>query len=421
MAKITEASMRRYLIGFAASILLAGCQSTAPDQPPPLSTWVELTANDQMDVRAITMAPACPAIEVDGRHVAMAERAAPDAAFPVRTCDASLPRSAKSATLNGRALPLVPQKINRIVIFGDTGCRLKGADVQACNDPKAWPYAQVARQAAARHPDLVIHVGDYHYRETPCPAGMAGCAGTPAGDNWGVWSADFFEPAAPLLQAAPWVTVRGNHEICGRGGKGWFRFLDPSPTVLDCPPFTQPYAIRLGRQSLLVFDSASADDNKATPELVRQFADAFAATAASINEPFWLLTHRPVWGLAPAGGKNLPINRTEQAAIDPRLPLNLDMVVSGHVHTFASFAFGEARPAQLVAGVGGSLYDKLTIPAGDQVEIDGMKTTKAFALTEYGYLVMDRTDRGWPGTLYAAGDDRALANCDFQGRDIACH
>ena len=40
-----------------------------------------------------------------------------------------------------------------------------------------------SRLAAAQKPDLVIHVGDYYYRETPCPAGEAKCAGSPFG--WG--------------------------------------------------------------------------------------------------------------------------------------------------------------------------------------------------------------------------------------------
>ena len=61
------------------------------------------------------------------------------------------------------------------------------------------------------------------------PAGLAGCAGSPFGDNWPTWQADFFAPAQPLLRAAPWVVVRGNHEDCSREGLGWFRFLDPRP------------------------------------------------------------------------------------------------------------------------------------------------------------------------------------------------
>ena len=125
-----------------------------------------------------------------------------------------------------------------IAAFGDTGCRLKsaktaakeddinGADArgkfQDCNDPALWPFAQVAQSVADAKPDLVIHVGDYLYRESACPAGDAGCARSPYGDDWPTWKADFFAPAAPALRAAPWIVVRGNHEICRRAGAGLF-------------------------------------------------------------------------------------------------------------------------------------------------------------------------------------------------------
>ncbi len=81
----------------------------------------------------------------------------------------------------------------------------------------------------------MIHVGDYVYRETPCPEGNTTCAGSPWGYGWDVWNADFFEPAAPLLANAPWLVVRGNHENCARAGEGWLRFLDPLPMETDVP------------------------------------------------------------------------------------------------------------------------------------------------------------------------------------------
>ena len=52
-------------------------------------------------------------------------------------------------------------------------------------------------------PDLVIHVGDYHYRENACPKDIAGCRDSPWGYGWDAWDADFFVPARPLLAAAP--------------------------------------------------------------------------------------------------------------------------------------------------------------------------------------------------------------------------
>ena len=113
-------------------------------------------------------------------------------------------------------------------MIGDTGCRLKGKEIQACNDPTAYPFAKTAQLAAAWKPDLVLHVGDYHYRENECPASAPGCEGSPWGYGWDAWSADFFSPGAPLLNAAPMVMVRGNHENCFRAGQGWMRFLDPT-------------------------------------------------------------------------------------------------------------------------------------------------------------------------------------------------
>ena len=66
------------------------------------------------------------------------------------------------------------------------------------------------------------------------------------GDNWAVWQNDFFDPAAPLLAAAPWVLVRGNHELCRRGGHGWFRFLDRLPMERTCRDLTGIFVARLG-------------------------------------------------------------------------------------------------------------------------------------------------------------------------------
>lgn len=76
------------------------------------------------------------------------------------------------------------------------GCRIKVGDraFQACNDTAAWPFADVANAAAAAAPDLVIHVGDYHYGDNACPYGNTGCAGGPWGYGWDAWEADAAAP-----------------------------------------------------------------------------------------------------------------------------------------------------------------------------------------------------------------------------------
>ena len=140
--------------------------------------------------------------------------------------------------MDGESLPLPKARPKRIVILGDTGCRIVSnfGVFQSCDDPTAWPFERVANAAAAAQPDLVIHVGDYHYREGPCDLAHPGCAGSPWGYGYDAWRADFFQPARNLLAAAPWIVMRGNHESCNRAGQGWWRFLDPRPLTpqQDC-------------------------------------------------------------------------------------------------------------------------------------------------------------------------------------------
>src|SRR4029077_7394097 len=107
------------------------------------------------------------------------------------------------------------EPLNRVVVIGDTGCNNDKGTSQDCRDLQAWPFSRVAVAAAglvdgSPGPDLVIHVGDYRYR-TNTSGNIS--------DTWENWYKDFFKPAEPLLLAAPWVMIRGNHENCfGKNG-----------------------------------------------------------------------------------------------------------------------------------------------------------------------------------------------------------
>eukprot|EP00928_Gymnodinium_smaydae_P021914 TRINITY_DN18586_c0_g1_i4.p1 TRINITY_DN18586_c0_g1~~TRINITY_DN18586_c0_g1_i4.p1 ORF type:complete len:314 (+),score=46.02 TRINITY_DN18586_c0_g1_i4:580-1521(+) len=118
--------------------------------------------------------------------------------------------------------------------------------------------------AAAEHPDVVLHVADYLYKQGPCAHGR-GCEpiniNEEWGDNWKGWYSDFYQPSLRLLAAAPWVVLRGNHEICDRGGHGYFLFLDPRPLPAHwdasyCLKRTDAYAVPFLREQFLVLDSA---------------------------------------------------------------------------------------------------------------------------------------------------------------------
>ena len=421
-------------VAFLAALALAGCGRAEPSgggssQAGAVAdrAWVELTDRGA-EARLVTTASACPDASIDGKPAPMTRRAGPTGDFPVTVCEVALPKGAKAARIGGHVLPAPAASPRRIVIFGDTGCRLKGADIQNCDNPADWPFATVARLAAAHHPDLVIHVGDYYYRESPCPAGRAGCEGSPWGDNWTTWDADFFQPAQPLLQAAPWLLVRGNHEDCKRGGPGWFMMLDGAATPPACPATSAPMAIRLGGLDLYVLDSSGTDDRAAPPDLVAMFQRQLDVLKTEPpTAPAWLLTHRPIWGLVPVaragplGPLETPLNATEQAAAHGADLAGVTMIVSGHIHHFASFAFQGERPSQLIAGTGGDIGEAADTPRflNDTVSLDGMSAHR-FGFDRYGFLVLERQGQDWAGDFFDVRD-RPIAHCRLSGRALACH
>jgi predicted phosphodiesterase len=393
---------------------------------PPLKAiagpWVELSADNQLSVRVVLGSgiTACPPVTADGATVEAKQRGAADGDFPVTVCSATVPLTTAKLSIGGVAVPTLPETVNRIAVIGDTGCRIEGRALQSCNDPKEWPFPDVAKHAAEHKPDLVIHVGDYYYRETACPEGNKGCAGSPHGDNWAAWQADLFEPALPLLIAAPWVMVRGNHELCQRGGKGWVRLLDPRADLPECTDASPPYRLHPGGLNLMIFDSAGADDFKVDPQKVAAYSAQFASLLANAPPHSWMVTHRPTWALAQGNMPGKPVNLTEQAAIKGDVPPGLDMVVSGHLHDFTSYEFGPGRPSQLIVGVGGdTMLDLANYPLVG-VDIDGAKTRKGFALERFGFFIMERAGDGWTGTLF--DDDKSvLAQCQIKDRSLDCH
>jgi hypothetical protein len=401
-------------LGLLAVALTGGAHAAAP-QP-----WVEFGDDGMLSVRTVIAAGTpCPQVTADGGNIAAKKRIGPDDRFPLDLCDAHVAATSAKITVAGKPVPSLPAMVGRIVVIGDTGCRIEGRAAQDCKDPVAWPFRTIAERAAARHPDLVIHVGDYLYRLAACPAGNSGCAGSPHGDNWPTWQADFFDPAAPLLAVAPWVTVRGNHELCRRGGEGWRRLLDPHPGEHTCSDVTAPYRLAVGEISLLMLDSADAEDFKAEPAKVAGYAAQMKALLADPPAHSWLLTHRPVWALAGGSLTGLSVNLTEEAAIRDQVPPGLDLVIAGHLHDFAAYAFGPQRPAQLIVGTGGDTLLDLAEGPIVGAEIDGMPVTAGYGRKSFGYFVLDRAEAGWDGVFYTP-DDAVIARCMVRGRDLDC-
>jgi hypothetical protein len=332
----------------------------------------------------------------------------------------------------------------------------------------ANPFDAIAVQAARTPTDLVIHVGDYNYRGTPGTIAVRG--GGPravydAGDTvpddpqcqldspyvsqnagyseqpdaWEAWRDDFFAPAAPLLAAAPWAVVRGNHELCSRAGPGWFYFLDPGAAPAlggvgerECPPqgddaplpppvlpylvMTPPYVLDLGTLRLAMVDSANACDAHApsittalyTAQLDEVLADAPPDTTT------WIATHRPLWVALDMTGTSLALT-LQQAwaaarASQPTAPIEL--VVGGHVHAFQSATFAAtalARPPQLVVGNSGIALDEHAPNGAFAASLDGVDAD-VLGLEMFGFLHVASlaADGTWSGALVDPDGDTIL-------------
>jgi hypothetical protein len=426
------------------------------------AAFVVLGPGGEAVARVVTAAPACPRIVIDGRARRMRLRAGPateplrptrstpelskPSAFPVNTCETVLRRTARSVRVAGRRLPLPRARYHRIVVIGDTGCRVKASDnaYQACNDPKAYPFAEVSRAAAAWRPQLVIHVGDYLYRENPCPDDHPGCAGMAWGYGWDGWRDDFFGPAAPLLAAAPWVVARGNHENCARAGQGWWRFLEPRPYLAgrDCNAAADdavgdrddPYAVPIGGGvQLAVLDLANAPNDPIPPAspLYAQFADSWRKLdALSRNTRSTILVlHHPVLGLrAPKPGMAAPstggINSVFKSMGPDFLPPRVKLVLAGHVHLWEQVSFSSNHPSQFIAGFAGTQEDTVPLPETlppDVTPVEGAVVEKFASWVDgFGFMTMTRTglDR-WLVEIHGV-DGKVRNRCRVTGRRSSC-
>ena len=223
--------------------------------------------------------------------------------------------------------------------------------------------------------------------------------GSPVPDDWSAWRDDFFVPAARLMKTAPWLFVRGNHELCSRAGPGWFYLLDParrcwaatasrSPARAQTPagwrpgawpkppalpfqgePFpivlTPPHASEAGRAR---HHLASIRPMPAMPSSTMSTPTSSNTGASprswAIGRPTWLVTHRPIWGVVNkiqgwAGRRRaLRLHQRHPAgrrwpAFPNGLPSNVTAVLSGHMHRFQAIGFGDRRPPQLIVGTAG--------------------------------------------------------------------
>jgi predicted phosphodiesterase len=410
--------MRSSALSFFTIALAAATGAKGETLTP---VYVVLGDQGQAWARVVVSAGSgCPSAAIDGgRPVAMTVRPGTPVGFEPM-CELAVPANAKSMVAGGQKVALPKANPQKIVVFGDTGCRIVPTVAQDCNDISKWPLPKVSATAANAKPDLVVHVGDYLYRETGCPAdAVAKCGGTPSGDNWETWKADFFAPAAKLLAAAPWAVSRGNHENCKRSWRGWFYYLDPRPMPEGCADYTSPYTVKLGKFELAMLDSSNTlakNDEAQAAEFARELG------ALHLHPGAWLADHHPFWlvGTDPKGEVRPAGSATLQEAWERNGPRGVDVVLSGHTHLFAVLDFEGDRPSQIVAGDGGTILVRApSVKSIGGVAVSGMTVRGGEMQVQFGYTLFEREGGKWKFTLRSPADE-AVVSCVLTGRHARC-
>ena len=303
-------------------------------------------------------------------------------------CERVVPPGHRSASIGGVALKLPVAHPKTFLVVGDTGCRNIR---QSCTDPVAFPTAFLSGYEAGFSPDVIVHVGDFLYRTKP-----GHISAEPWGDDFDGWNADVFYPMKSLLQSAPLILTRGNHESCGRGARGWYALLDPHPfdaTKMACvatgakpaangdganytADFEQSYAVTTGGINFIVHDSSFPKDSVVDPAVAQNYDRDLTHLLSALDPKDMniFVTHRPSFALVVAGEKAPGTvhnwgNMTEQAvfsggtsaasAFAHGVPANIGLFLSGHVHQaqFIDLQDSTAYAPQLIVGMSGTLLD----------------------------------------------------------------
>jgi hypothetical protein len=420
--------------------------------------WVQLLPTDNFTMvrrlaRAIiTHGDHCPDILVGSQHWQMSERPPRvSGAFPILLCEREIDGTTE-ASIGQYQLPARVHEPDTFLVIGDTGCRVVHYEAQKCNDTddSGWPFASVASNGAdhlkGNVDSIIIHVGDYHYREKGCPDTNVGCRGNPFGDNWATWNAEFFEPARPLLAAAPWVMMRGNHENCARAGAGYLFFFGFPEQKYDgaCEDDIPPYSIAIGHTEkqlrvLMVFDTANEKDTFDFEERCRDYAN-WVEKLNNENEAVWLGIHQPLWLYETAKGgtaKTTPLPGSDcdnaKSALDViRAALIAPGFDEHHKHSVAAILSGDTHmfqfiqpemsgvPVQIVAGNGGTKLDDLH-RSGEPARTDKIVSSdmesygvkgKFVAIARHGFVIIRRDESIWKAILYDSAGRETLV-CGF--------
>lgn len=402
-----------FTLGYAAPM---GWGQTPSGVTSPLYSWTQYNDTGGLSARAIIKAKGtCPSLSFDGGAAApMTLRSKGSDADTVlkdfkdiAVCQMTVPSGTKSILLNGTTtLPARVSDPQTMIVLGDTGCRVASFDVQNCKEADEWTYPDIAAKSAKVASDVILHVGDYHYREK-CIFRM-GCKWQnvdpdTVGYTWAAWEADFFKPSVPLFAKAPFIFTRGNHEDCRRAFRGWYYLIAPSDTYDQCARNTAPYAVEFDSFQVMVMDTSDSrrlDQTHFTGEFQTIFKNAKAA-----GKPSWLMTHVPIMGLN-GGGRVSDWTLINAAGSAGGFPQEITANFAGHVHLFEKLSFTNGSPPQMVFGAGGTDLDGALSYGGtptrtaqrslSQINVDWAGDKNAFITSDsFDYGVITSSGSDW--------------------------
>ncbi|MDD9331362.1 MAG: metallophosphoesterase [Wolbachia sp.] len=365
-----------------------------------LYTWSQVVPENKLSIRAIIDNDTCPVAYIDGEEGEMLNRSSINYDDHIeKVCELLVDRDTKNISIENVQIPVLSEKMEKIAFIGDTGCRINMLFQQECSSLDSWPLKKNLDSIALHEPDLIIHVGDYHYRKTKC-RNTKKC-GDIYGYNKEAWYTDWFEPAKDIFLKSPFLFVRGNHESCDRAHEGWFRYLDSYPFLPEkCENFVSSWFFDIELMKFFIFDSSSGEDIFTTKSEIYAFEKQFSKLIQdNSNKPIWLLTHRPLWRSPKKKFLTLKSqgNLLQIEAFGDKFPNNVTAVVSGHIH-IAQMLLMDSVPDQIIVGNGGALlHAQNQEPTYKNVEFD-YSNDKHYLAHEvknffgFGFAILDLDD-----------------------------
>ena len=358
--------------------------------------WTQILSNSTISFRAVVKAKDCPVINVDGRLEQMSKRQdATELAAVV--CEFNANKNTLSAHIGNVQFPKLNSNINSVAVYGDTGCRIKGLIVQNCHDKDAWPFEKINDKITELAPDLVIHVGDYSYRDIKCPAGNEKCEGLAGGKNWSAWEQDVWMPMKKTMAATPFIFIRGNHENCGGFGEFWYASFAAEAVTPEasCKSVTATQIFEHDGIQFINVDSADESNLRAELKKLSSYEKTSSFT--------WLLTHRPFL----SDGPDTDYKKGPQLLGDLSQPGAVQLVMAGHTHLGSFIKFNDGNPPELILGNGGVHIDFF------QRSPKKTERSTPYTYKDYGFALLKKLNETDWQLLMLNDDAKTKINCSL--------